>query len=115
MIIYLGLAIFGFYIYVRDGFSLLPGPYASNIHKYTGSALMIWCYRSYYLACTVKPGFITKSSLKEARKKYKFENIMYFAKNECTTCKFDKPARSKHCSLCGMCVEKMDHHCVWVN
>ena len=62
MIIYLVLAIAGFYIYVRDGYSMLPGPYASSIHKYTGTVLMFFCYRSYYLACTVSPGFITKSS-----------------------------------------------------
>ena len=115
MILYLMLAIIGFLIYIRDGFSMLPGPYASEIHKYTGTALMLWCYRSYYLACTVNPGYIVKSTHKDALRRFKFENIMYFAKKDCQTCKFEKPARSKHCSLCDMCVEKMDHHCVWIN
>ena len=26
-----------------------------------------------------------------------------------------KPARAHHCSECGYCVFKMDHHCPWIN
>jgi palmitoyltransferase ZDHHC4 len=33
----------------------------------------------------------------------------------CRTCDRPKPARSKHCSLCGACIAKADHHCIWLN
>ena len=34
---------------------------------------------------------------------------------ECYKCKGVKPPRSHHCSTCGRCVLKMDHHCPWMN
>ncbi|XP_021943744.1 palmitoyltransferase ZDHHC15B isoform X2 [Folsomia candida] len=33
----------------------------------------------------------------------------------CEKCQIIKPDRTHHCSVCGHCILKMDHHCPWVN
>ncbi|ESO12983.1 hypothetical protein HELRODRAFT_63244 [Helobdella robusta] len=33
----------------------------------------------------------------------------------CEKCNAIKPDRAHHCSVCGKCILKLDHHCPWVN
>lgn len=33
----------------------------------------------------------------------------------CNECEVIKPDRTHHCSQCGQCVMKMDHHCPWLH
>lgn len=33
----------------------------------------------------------------------------------CEKCNLIKPDRCHHCSICGRCVLRMDHHCPWIN
>ncbi|KAJ0022919.1 hypothetical protein NQD34_015053 [Periophthalmus magnuspinnatus] len=36
-------------------------------------------------------------------------------KNWCPVCKVVRPSRAGHCRICGVCVLRLDHHCVWIN
>jgi hypothetical protein len=114
--IYLLVAVGGFFIYVTVGFfKYIPGPYVGGYHKTLGTLLALACYYSFFIACTSDPGILTKGNLKKALKRFAFDNHMYLKGAECRSCKMQKPARSKHCSMCDMCVEKFDHHCIWIN
>lgn len=44
-------------------------------------------------------------------KKMDKENIQF-----CSICQvyFNPNNNVEHCSMCGICIEKMDHHCIWV-
>ncbi|XP_067234564.1 palmitoyltransferase ZDHHC23-B isoform X1 [Chanodichthys erythropterus] len=35
--------------------------------------------------------------------------------NWCTVCKVVRPPRAGHCRICGVCILRLDHHCVWIN
>lgn len=101
MSVYLLLAIGGFAVYIVHGFlRFIPGPYIAGYHRTLGTILMLACYWSFYLAWSSNPGIITKSSHKKAMRKFDYDDIMYIKGSECSTCKFAKPARSKHCAVC---------------
>ncbi|KAM4047901.1 palmitoyltransferase ZDHHC23 isoform 1-T7 [Anomaloglossus baeobatrachus] len=36
-------------------------------------------------------------------------------KNWCPICQVLRTPRSGHCRICGSCVQRLDHHCVWIN
>ncbi|XP_004546775.3 palmitoyltransferase ZDHHC23-B [Maylandia zebra] len=36
-------------------------------------------------------------------------------KNWCQACRMVRPPRAGHCRICGVCVLRLDHHCVWIN
>lgn len=33
----------------------------------------------------------------------------------CPECEVIRTPRSRHCNICGRCVDKFDHHCPWIN
>lgn len=36
-------------------------------------------------------------------------------RNWCAVCRVVRPPRAGHCRICGVCILRLDHHCVWIN
>jgi palmitoyltransferase len=109
-------ALFGgcYWGYCRHVFPLLPLPGVPAWHKFTGSAAAVLCLLLYAAACYADPGIITPVNAAAHAALYPTDGVLYRSK-QCGTCRLPRPARSKHCRVCGRCVARMDHHCIWLN
>ena len=69
----------------------------------------------FFILILVEYGFVLKTALTHAKivmnKKKNAEDNGF-----CNICKvyYNPNNKVEHCRFCGVCAEKMDHHCVWV-
>ncbi|XP_047465935.1 palmitoyltransferase ZDHHC16B isoform X2 [Mugil cephalus] len=72
-------------------------------HLGCGHWLLVMVVFHYYKATTTSPGHPPKDKLHIP------------SVSICKKCITPKPPRTHHCSICDICVLKMDHHCPWLN
>jgi palmitoyltransferase len=113
-ILYLVLSVGGYFVFYFYGFQFLPNPFVPALHMYVGSFLYFVALTTFVMASLNSPGQVKKDNLEVLLKNFQYDNVM-FSPRDCSICKIQKPARSKHCKICGFCVSKMDHHCIWIN
>ena len=61
------------------------------------------------------PGKIDKGNVKKYQKESSYDEYVYKKEDKCKTCDIPKIPLSRHCEMCGFCVPRFDHHCVWIN
>lgn len=88
-------------------------PRMSIAHKYWVPGVVALPYILLYKCVTTKSS-ITSENHEAEMKRYPYDRVLFHPGNLCRTCGFSKPARSKHCKFCNMCVSRHDHHCVWL-
>ena len=69
----------------------------------------------FYICSVSNPGIIKSNNISNLKKKYPYDFLFNSDEKYCKKCNLEKINRSKHCMICDKCIEKFDHHCIWIN
>lgn len=118
-----GIVCWSYYVFVVDvcvffysAISLLPVGILLALGFHVVLFFFLWTWAA---AIFVNPGEVPSSwsidSPSEVDSTRFPRSVLGGPLRYCTRCCKPKPDRTHHCSLCGVCVLKMDHHCPWIN
>ena len=77
--------------------------------------LVFFAVYTFYLGSIANPGIIKSNNISHLKKKYPYDFLFNTEEKFCKKCDMEKINRSKHCIICDKCIEKFDHHCIWLN
>lgn len=108
------------FVVLQAGSEILFLPPASSFLPFWHKTLLLPVlitspYLALYLSYSTSSHHITPSTYSTALTRYPYDYTIYHPHISCRTCHWSKPARSKHCSICRTCIERQDHHCIWIN
>lgn len=97
----LGMLLWSYFAVVLTDPGGVPPNWRPNTDEERGETLPLTCPEFGGPGLSLQPQMILKDP--------SYSRIRY-----CRKCNQMKPPRCHHCSVCGRCILKMDHHCVWV-
>ncbi|XP_074854188.1 palmitoyltransferase ZDHHC5 [Carettochelys insculpta] len=108
-----------FFAFTCPGLSL----YISPIIPIYNAIVFLFVLANFSMATFMDPGIFPRAEEDEDKEDdfraplYKTVEIkgIQVRMKWCATCRFYRPPRCSHCSVCDNCVEEFDHHCPWVN
>uniref|UniRef100_A0A663M279 Palmitoyltransferase n=1 Tax=Athene cunicularia TaxID=194338 RepID=A0A663M279_ATHCN len=108
-----------FFAFTCPGLSL----YVSPVIPVYNAIVFLFVLANFSMATFMDPGIFPRAEEDEDKEDdfraplYKTVEIkgIQVRMKWCATCRFYRPPRCSHCSVCDNCVEEFDHHCPWVN
>ena len=115
-IFYIIMVITLYFIYYYYGIKkYFPHKSISYNFVYGLYTILFFSIYIFYICSVSNPGIIKSNNIANLKKKYPYDFLFNSDEKYCKKCNLEKINRSKHCMICDKCIEKFDHHCIWIN